>query len=307
MNEIEYVFNSDIREKKRTARGSRNKKCGAKSKKCSLPYETMKRKDLKAMNGSVINYKLSEFYSWDEFLAMPSDIQVEYINRMSEHYNIGLSTLSVTLFGKKDDQTLRKHFMKAGLMEKLKVEKHHGGHVGRIRLVDDMRKAAQPETDPEQPITGQPLPSLKTLAEDAKKSVVTIGERRIEHANEVKRNHDKMVQEIHDLSESGLSNREIADKLDVPESTVRNYTKSIGDELIEEARELSESGFSNEEIVDRIGVPESTIRNYVKFSPSYLRDLMLEMDGFDLDALQFLAHKYENKKIKLTVTVAVVE
>lgn len=264
MNEIEYVFNSDIREKKRTARGSRNKKCGAKSKKCSLPYETMKRKDLKAMNGSVINYKLSEFYSWDEFLAMPSDIQVEYINRMSEHYNIGLSTLSVTLFGKKDDQTLRKHFMKAGLMEKLKVEKHRGGHAGRIRLVDDMRKAAKPETDPEAPITGQPLPSLKALAEDAKKSVVTIGERR---------------------------------------KTPKNWR----DELIEEARELSEAGLSNEEIIDRIGVPESTVRNYIKPCHSYLRDLMLEMDGFDLDALQFLAHKYENKKIKLTVTVAVVE
>ena len=61
-----------------TARGSRNKKCGAKSKKCSLPFETMKRKDLKAMNGSVTNYKLSKFYSWDEFLAIPGDIQVEY-------------------------------------------------------------------------------------------------------------------------------------------------------------------------------------------------------------------------------------
>lgn len=278
MNEIEYVFNSDIREKKRTARGSRNKKCGAKSKKCSLPYETMKRKDLKAMNGSVINYKLSEFYSWDEFLAMPSDIQIEYINRMSEHYNIGLSTLSVTLFGKKDDQTLRKHFMKAGLMEKLKVEKHHGGRVGRIRLVDDMRKAAQPETDPEQPITGQPLPSLKSLAEDAKKSVVTIGERR----EEVAKVKNEMVEKARTMREAGTTIPYIAAALNIPEATVRYYLN------------------------EKVDLPQTT-GFACETQPSYLRDLMLEMDGFDLDALQFLAHKYENKKIKLTVTVAVVE
>ena len=278
MNEIEYVFNSDIREKKRTARGSRNKKCGAKSKKCSLPYETMKRKDLIAMNGSVTNYKLSEFYSWDEFLAMPSDIQVDYINRMSEYYNIGLSTLSVTLFGRKDDQTLRKHFMKAGLMGKLKVEKHHGGHAGRIRLVDDMRKASQPETGPETPITGQPLPSLKTLAEDAKKSVVTIGERR----EEVAKVKNEMIEKAKAMREAGTTIPYIAAALNIPEGTIRYW-------LNEKVDLPQTTGFAQEA------------------QSSYLRDLMLEMDGFDLDALQFLARKYASKKIKLTVTVAVVE
>lgn len=278
MNEIEYVFTSDIREKKRTARGSRNKKCGAKSQKCSLPYETMTRKELKAMNGSVTNYKMSEFYSWDEFLAMPGDIQVEYINRMSDHYNIGLSTLSVTLFGRKDDQTLRKHFIKAGLMNNLKVEKHRGGHAGRIRLVDDMRKAAQPTTDLEKPITGQPLPSNKALAEDAKKSVVTIGERREELA-QVKK---EMIEKAKSMREAGTTIPYIAAALNIPEATIRNY-------LNEKVNLPQTTGFAQES------------------QQSYLRDLMLEMDGFDLDALQFLARKYANKKIKLTVTVTVVE
>ena len=267
MNEIEYVFNSDIQEKKRTARGSHNKKCGAKSQKCTLPFESMKRKEREKMNGDIMNYKLSEFYTWEQFLAMPSDIQVEYINRMSEYYNVGLSTLSMTLFGRKDDQILRKHFTKVGLMDKLKVERHHGGHAGRVRLVDDMQRAEQNRIE---------IPSTKELAADAKKSVVTIGDYCREHAKEIKQNHDKMVQEIRDLSESGLSNKEVADKLDIPESTVRNYLPQT-------------TGFAQ--------VPQS----------SYLRDLMLEMDGFDLEALQFLANKYANKKIKLTVSVTVVE
>ncbi len=74
-------------------------------------------------------------------------------------------------------------------------------------------------------------------------------------------------------------------------------------------------------IAAALHIPEATIRYYLnekadlpqttgfahETQSSYLRDLMLEMDGFDLEALQFLAHKYENKKIKLTVTVAVVE
>lgn len=254
MDDIEYVFNSDIREKKRTARGSRNKVCGAKSHKCTLPFESMKRKELIAMNGSVTNYKLSEFYSWEQFLAMPSDIQVEYINRMSEHYNVGLSTLSMTLFGKKDDQTLRKHFEKAGLTKNLKVERHRGGHAGRVRLVDDMRRTTQPETDLETPITGQPLPSLKTLAEDVKKSVVTVGSNRVSPAD-------------------------------------------AKEEIIEKAKPIREANATLPQTTGFAQVPQ----------PSYLRDMMLEMDGFDLDTLQFLSNKYANKKIKLTVSVTVVE
>ena len=245
MNEIEYVFNSDIREKKRTARGSYHKVCGSKSKKCGLPYETMKRKDLKAMNGDIMNYKLSEFYTWEQFLAMPSDIQVEYVNRMSAYYNVGLSTLSMTLFGRKDDQTLRKHFTKAGLMNKLKVEMHRGGHAGRVRLVDDMRKAEQNRIE---------IPSTKELAADAKKSVVTVGFNRVNPAD-------------------------------------------AKQEIIEEAKPMREANVTLPQTTGFAQVPQ----------PSYLRDLMLEMDGFDLDALQFLANKYANKKIKLTVSVTVVE
>lgn len=278
MNEIEYVFNSDIREKKRTARGARNKKCGSKSKKCSLPYETMKRKDLKAMNGSVTNYKLSEFYSWDEFLAMPGDIQIEYVTRMSEHYNVGLSTLSVTLFGRKDDQTLRKHFVKAGLMDKLKVTSHRGAQIGRVRLVDDMRRATKSETDLEALAAEPTLPSLKALAEDAKKSVVTIGERR----EEVAKAKNEMIEKARSMREVGTTIPYIAAALHIPEETVRCYLN------------------------EKVDLPQTT--GFAQESqPSHLRDLMLEMDGFDLDALQFFAHKYENKKIKLTVTVTVVE
>jgi hypothetical protein len=239
MNEIEYVFNSDILEKKRTARGSRNKKCGAKSQKCTLPFESMKRKEREKMNGDIMNYKMSEFYTWEQFLAMPSDIQVEYVNRMSGYYNVGLSTLSMTLFGRKDDQTLRKHFTKAGLMDKLKVEMHRGGHAGRVRLVDDLRKAEQNRIE---------IPSTKELAADAKKSVVTVGSNRVSPAD--------AKQEIIEKANATL-----------PQTT----------------------GFAQ--------IPQ----------PSYLRDMMLEMDGFDLDTLQFLSNKYANKKIKLTVSVTVVE
>ena len=267
MNEIEYVFNSDIQEKKRTARGSYHKVCGSKSKKCTLPFESMKRKEREKMNGDVMNYKLSEFYTWEQFLAMPSDIQVEYINRMSEYYGVGLSTLSMILFGKKGDQALKKHFEKANLLGQLRVTSHRGAQAGRVRLVEDMRRAEQNRIE---------IPSTKELAADAKKSVITIGERRMEHVNEIKQHHDELVEETRNLSESGLSNKEIADKFDIPESTVRNY------------------------------LPQTT--GFAQVSqPSYLRDLMLEMDGFDLEVLQFLANKYASKKIKLTVTVAMVE
>jgi len=222
MNEVEYVFNSDIREKKRTARGSRNKVNGAKSQKCNLPHERMTRKELKAMNGQATTYKLSEFYSWDQFLGMPSDIQVEYINRMSEHYQVGLSTLSVVLFGRKDDQAIRKHFIKAGLMSKLKVERYRGGKSGRIRLVDDMRNASIAEME-----------------------------------------------------------------------------TALSSQVIKASPDLDQVEKPIQELVPPTG--------YASPALSHIKDLVMEMDGFDMETFYFLANKYRDKQIKLSLSITVLE
>ena len=57
MTDEEYLFRQTERETKRTARGAAAKKCGSKSKKCSLPSDYLSAKQRKGLNGKVMEYK----------------------------------------------------------------------------------------------------------------------------------------------------------------------------------------------------------------------------------------------------------
>lgn len=139
MNEVEYVFNADIKEKKRIARGARNKVNGMNSKKCDLPSDHMSRKEFKSMHGEVRTWKMSEFYSWEEFKQMPNDLKVEYLKKLSEKYSVGLSTISTIVFGHKGNGTLTAYLKSHGLLEGLHIESHRGASSGRLKLIEDMK------------------------------------------------------------------------------------------------------------------------------------------------------------------------
>ena len=115
------------------------------------------------MHGDVHSWKLSEFYSWDDFKQMPADIQVEYINRMSDKYSVGLSTLSLVLFGLNDDQAIRKYLRTHNLLDRVTVKSARGASKGRCELIEDLRKARAD------------VPSTAELAKEAAQSTYKIG------------------------------------------------------------------------------------------------------------------------------------
>lgn len=98
MTDAEYVFNQDIRDKKRIGRGSFNKKCGSKSKKCTLPSEYLSRKEKKKLNSTVTEWNLNKFYSLADFKSMPNDLKVEYVNRLLDSYEISIKVIAEELF-----------------------------------------------------------------------------------------------------------------------------------------------------------------------------------------------------------------
>ena len=119
MTDEKFVFVSDVKEKKRTARGSFNKRTHAgKGGKVKFPSDYLSRKELKAMNGEPKTYKLNSPMKWEEFKAMPEDLQIVYITKIREKYNVSDLKLA-DMFGVTKDKVAR-HFKKVGLSSGIK-------------------------------------------------------------------------------------------------------------------------------------------------------------------------------------------
>lgn len=73
MTDFEY----DAMQKKRIARGDHNRK--RKSRKCTLPSDYLTPAEMKRRNGEVKQYNLSRPMPFEEFQAMPEDLQAEYL------------------------------------------------------------------------------------------------------------------------------------------------------------------------------------------------------------------------------------
>ena len=82
MNDFDY----DVLQKKRTAAGARHMKRGSRSKRCSLPSDNLTPAQLKRRNGPVSTYKLDAPMRWDDFKAMPVDLQKKYLTNLVETY-----------------------------------------------------------------------------------------------------------------------------------------------------------------------------------------------------------------------------
>ena len=82
MNDFDY----DVLQKKRIAAGARHMRRGGRSKRCSLPSDNLTPAQLKRRNGPVSTYKLDAPMRWDDFKAMPVDLQKKYLTNLVETY-----------------------------------------------------------------------------------------------------------------------------------------------------------------------------------------------------------------------------
>ena len=89
MTDERYTFVSDVRDKKRTARGAFNKRthCG-KGGAVKFQSDFMSKKEIMAMNGEVKAYKLNDPMTWGEFKAMPDDLKIGYVKSLRERFSV---------------------------------------------------------------------------------------------------------------------------------------------------------------------------------------------------------------------------
>lgn len=89
MTDEKYTFVTDISERKRVARGAAARKCGSKSKKCTLPSDSLTAAELKRRNGKMVSYNLTRPMEWNEFKSISKAGQEEYLRGLINTYGVG--------------------------------------------------------------------------------------------------------------------------------------------------------------------------------------------------------------------------
>lgn len=84
MTDFEY----EVAQRKKLTYGARHRKCGSKSKRCSLPSDTLTHKEWKERCGKVISYAMNEPISWETFKSMAPSSKKEYLGGLRDRYSV---------------------------------------------------------------------------------------------------------------------------------------------------------------------------------------------------------------------------
>lgn len=120
MNDFDY----DVMQKKRIAHQARYRKCGSKSKKCSLGSDHMTRKQWERKCGEVMTYQLNRPMTWTDFKAQPIHIQQLYLENIIQTYGVTATDLGrmfgvnrVTVTHHCQENGFQVHFMRGKRMD----------------------------------------------------------------------------------------------------------------------------------------------------------------------------------------------
>lgn len=94
MNDYEYTFKQDVREKKSIAHSARNRKNGSKSKYVSLPHDHLTKKQKEALNGLVEVIHLGKPMDWATFKGIDKDLQEQYLSSLIDRYSASMGEVA---------------------------------------------------------------------------------------------------------------------------------------------------------------------------------------------------------------------
>lgn len=86
MTDERFVYNADLRDRKRTASGARAKKGGSRSRRCTLPSDALSASQKRKLNGSVESISLNSPMSWARLRELAPTLQFLYLDHLvNEH------------------------------------------------------------------------------------------------------------------------------------------------------------------------------------------------------------------------------
>lgn len=105
MTDSEYVMRQTNKERVAMKSGSYARKCGSKSKKCSLPSDHLTNAQLKKLNGEVITMSMRNPMTKQEFFDLPKDMQKNYLQFLIDNYGARQKDICLMLGVKPCDLT----------------------------------------------------------------------------------------------------------------------------------------------------------------------------------------------------------
>lgn len=93
MNDFDY----DVHQKKVIARGAFYRKCGAKSKRCTLPSDNLTKKELNALNGELKTYNIHQRMTWEQFKDIPDDMAAAHIHYLVDTFGANLNAIAESM------------------------------------------------------------------------------------------------------------------------------------------------------------------------------------------------------------------
>lgn len=109
MNDFDY----ECKQRKQLARNARYRKCGSKSKKCSMSTDHMTDKQWRERNGEVVTMNLNTPVTWAEFKSYSGSLQKEYVEHLVSEYGVNMTKLA-EMFGC-STATMKKQFSSVGI------------------------------------------------------------------------------------------------------------------------------------------------------------------------------------------------
>ena len=97
MTDAEYIFKTTSAERKRIGRGDFSKKRKG-GRFVRLPSDNLTKKEREKMNGECLQYNMNAPVAWQEFKRWPKDLQIEYLERLTDTYNAKAADLA-KMFG----------------------------------------------------------------------------------------------------------------------------------------------------------------------------------------------------------------
>lgn len=140
MSEFEY----ECLQRKRLAQQAKYRKCGSKSKKCSLSTDYMTHSQWKKRNGVIVTVNLKRPISWDEFKALPKSMQEEYMLYMMENFGANATSFA-EMFGVQP-LTIRRHIQSQNLAVRFPVG--HSMTAAQKNAWNELINGAQPAAEP---------------------------------------------------------------------------------------------------------------------------------------------------------------
>ena len=87
MTDERFVFQEDVKERRKMKTGAMHKKGAKRVTNCKFPSDYLTRKEKEKLSGPVISIKMDQpYYDWKEFRKLPEGLQIEYLNGLINNY-----------------------------------------------------------------------------------------------------------------------------------------------------------------------------------------------------------------------------